>query len=260
MNAVTQARDAAIGVVLNATRIVRWYSKDSGWVNGNCLTIPSLEFGNFLREVIEAERKVNAIAPQLIEAKRDDQVIRFGRVCECTAHHAAIRCARQVGTIIWLNLWVEGAELSTAIEPWPIDGLMGDRVVREFQERWQDIRNLLAKYELGDVQEVLVLIQLESTRALKLCEKQAPPKPQKPVVTLGDNPQIILNGEPIALNFDTAVWIKALIESGDWMSGAAFNKAHPELGGSVRKDRLVIPGSVAAWIESAPGKGSRWLT
>ena len=81
------------------------------------------------------------------------------------------------------------------------------------------------------------------------------------LVTLGDHPQIILDGLPaIALEYETAVWLKALIDCGDLMSGAKFNRQHPELGGNIRADRLKIPAGVKKHVDSQTGKGSRWLT
>lgn len=80
-------------------------------------------------------------------------------------------------------------------------------------------------------------------------------------VTLGDHPQIVLeDGNAIALKYDTAVWLKALIDCGDWMSGSEFNRQHPELGGNIRADRLEIPEVVKKHVDSQTGKGARWLT
>ena len=82
-----------------------------------------------------------------------------------------------------------------------------------------------------------------------------------PVVTLGDHPQIVIdNDNAIALDYEAAVYLKALIDCGDWMSGPKFNQKHPELGGNVRVDRLEIPAVVRKRVDSQTGKGSRWLT
>ena len=80
------------------------------------------------------------------------------------------------------------------------------------------------------------------------------------VVTLGDHPQIVIDGSAIALKYETAVYLKSLIDCGDWMSGPKFNQKHPELGGNVRVDRLEIPAVVRKRVDSQTGKGSRWLT
>lgn len=165
-----QARSAATVILVSACGIVRQYSQDKGWIQSpNCLTIPALEFGGFLRDVIDAERVVHAVADQLIDAKRDDRIVRFGDNCERTAHQVAVRFARQVGAAIWLNMWTDdnGLPMGTAFEPWPIDGLMSEQNAIEFQERWQDIRTALAGVNLGSVEEMLPLIQLETRRAIQ---------------------------------------------------------------------------------------------
>ncbi len=83
--------------------------------------------------------------------------------------------------------------------------------------------------------------------------------PIRTTVTLGNHPQIDLDGKTIALKYETAVWLKSLIDCRDWMSGPEFNRQHPELGGNVRADRLEIPAVVKEHVVCQTGKGSRWL-
>lgn len=203
MDELESAKRAAIHIIMEATSIVAKFSRDEGWIGRHGLSIPALKFGDFLRDVITTEGLVNAVSDQLLEAKRDDQLIRFGGMCECTAHEVATRFARMVGGVIWLNLWTElrphfrrpnrvtpprflrrvrchrqavDAVLKvfptgTAFEPWPIDGLTTQQQRREFQERWTGIRDDLAGINSGNAFEIIPLIKLEAKRAQSMLDE-----------------------------------------------------------------------------------------
>lgn len=89
-------------------------------------------------------------------------------------------------------------------------------------------------------------------------DQNGPPPPNKATVTLGEYPQITLDGNAIALTYETAVWVKALIAADDWISQREFNASHPEFVGKFRTRGLTIPDAVAARIKTE-SRGSRWL-
>lgn len=83
-----------------------------------------------------------------------------------------------------------------------------------------------------------------------------------PVVTLGDHPQIILGSggdeKTIPLKYETAVWLKALIDCGDWMSDPEFKKNHGSENDRPDRWRKDLPPEVLARVETIRSKGSRW--
>lgn len=168
---IENARSAATVILIRAVRIVQTYSDYERWNHPKRgLTIPALEFGDFLRDVIDAERTVNAVANELIDAKRDDRIVKFGSHFERTGHQVAIKFARQVGATIWQSLWIpdkDGVPTGTALEPWPIDGLMTGRHHSEFCHRWKDIRVSLSRISVTGTNELLPLILLESRRVIQ---------------------------------------------------------------------------------------------
>ena len=85
-----------------------------------------------------------------------------------------------------------------------------------------------------------------------------PPKQSIPVVTLGDNPQIVLDGNAVALKYDAAVWLKALIDCGDWMSGPEYRTKHGSENDRPDRWRKDLPPKVRDRIETDRRKGSRW--
>lgn len=163
-----EAAAAAIGIVSDAVFIVQNYSTDSWWIDDGYLTVPSSKFGHFLGQVCETDKMVHAVAAQLIDAKRDDQPVRFGCRVERTAHQVAVKFARRVGFLIYSNLWTDGPEgpTGTGLGGWPKNGLMSDEQLIEFQQRWRNIRDDLAKVELGNLDEIIAVIKLEAQRAV----------------------------------------------------------------------------------------------
>ncbi len=79
-----------------------------------------------------------------------------------------------------------------------------------------------------------------------------------PVVTLDDHPQIVLDGIPIALRDDAAVWLKALIDCGNWMSDREYKAKHGSENDRPDRWRKKLPPAVLARIETQKSKGSRW--
>lgn len=78
--------------------------------------------------------------------------------------------------------------------------------------------------------------------------------PVRPKITLGENPQIILGDHtPIALTFEQAEYLKALCDSGDWMSSSEFR-----IGSRPDRIRSGLPRDVLKHIETDRRKGSRW--
>ena len=91
--------------------------------------------------------------------------------------------------------------------------------------------NFLFDQQLADLSPCLRdLRELEgAVRAAMTASKQKPGKPRtikpkKPTVKLGKNPQILLDGNAIALTFEQARWLKALIDAGDWMSDSTYKR------------------------------------
>lgn len=82
----------------------------------------------------------------------------------------------------------------------------------------------------------------------------------KPVVVLGEHPQITIEGTPIALEHEHAVYINSLIEKSDWLSDAEFKKSHQEFGEHARPDRWRhrLPTTIKAHVETT-NRGSRWV-
>ncbi|MDP1797625.1 MAG: hypothetical protein Q8K78_09095 [Planctomycetaceae bacterium] len=166
--AIHAAKPTAVSIVIDAIHIATRYRHDDAWRMGNGLLIPALEFGDFLRNVIEAQGVVMPITRHIIETKRDEQPVQFGGIIDKTAHHVAIHFARQVGSAIWLNLWTKDEDAGikgTALAPWPIDGLMSDQQESEFIAQWEVIRDELAKIKIGSQQDIIARIQMEAIRA-----------------------------------------------------------------------------------------------
>ena len=82
------------------------------------------------------------------------------------------------------------------------------------------------------------------------------PQPIPPVVTLGTHPQVVLDGNSIALTYDQAHWLKALINTGDWMSDRAYNRVH-KLQPRPDRFRKKLPSEVLGHVETS-NMGSRW--
>ena len=81
----------------------------------------------------------------------------------------------------------------------------------------------------------------------------------KSIVTLGDHPQIVLeDGNPIALDYETAVWLKTLIDCGDWMSDPEYRVKHGSENDRPDRWRKKLPQVVLARIQTDRRKGSRW--
>ena len=78
------------------------------------------------------------------------------------------------------------------------------------------------------------------------------------LVTLGDHPQIVLDGKDIALKYDAAVYLKALIDCGDWMSDPEFKAKLGSENDRPDRWRKQLPPEVRARIETDIRKGSRW--
>ena len=78
------------------------------------------------------------------------------------------------------------------------------------------------------------------------------------VVTLGDHPQIVFDGNAIALKYETAVWLKTLIDCGDWMSDSEYKAKHGSENDRPERWRKQLPPEVLDRIETDRRKGSRW--
>ena len=78
------------------------------------------------------------------------------------------------------------------------------------------------------------------------------------LVTLGDHPQIVLDGNAIALKYEAAVWLKELIDCHDWMSDPEYKAKHGSENDRPDRRRKQLPSEVLARIETDTRKGSRW--
>ena len=89
----------------------------------------------------------------------------------------------------------------------------------------------------------------------------APAKPKKPTVVADSkrDSYISIGTDRVQIDYDHAVYLKALIETGDWLSDPEFRKSHPVYK-TDRQDRLrkKLPRAVAAHIETT-SRGSRWV-
>lgn len=161
------AKTAAINILRTSVSIVAKYRRQESWLSDGCLRIPALEFGNFLRDVIDSQTAVSAISGLLIESKLDMEPVTFGQFTDPTAHQVATTLARCVGSCIWLNLWTatDNGLSGTAFDRWPVDGLMDDRCTAEFTDNWPAIAEALSRIEIGDTQNVIARIRIESAVA-----------------------------------------------------------------------------------------------
>ncbi len=90
-------------------------------------------------------------------------------------------------------------------------------------------------------------------------DQNGPPPPNKLKVTTDDHPQIVLeDGNAIALKYDAAVYLEALIDFGDWMSDPEYKAKHGSENDRPERWRKQLPPEVLARIETDRRKGSRW--
>ena len=86
-------------------------------------------------------------------------------------------------------------------------------------------------------------------------------KPDKPnvVADAKSDSYISIGTDRIQIDYDHAVYLKALVETGDWLSDPEFRASHPDYE-TDRQDRWrkKLPRAVAAHIETT-SRGSRWV-
>ena len=90
---------------------------------------------------------------------------------------------------------------------------------------------------------------------------QAPPPQVDPrlQVILDDPPRAILDGIPYPVSRTAAIFLKALLDAnGAWVWTQEITSTFPEYEGSrVQRVKESLPPTIAALVESSPGKGSR---
>ena len=83
---------------------------------------------------------------------------------------------------------------------------------------------------------------------------------KKPVVTVGNDCQIVINGLAFALVFEQAQYLDTLIKRGDWMSKGDYDRILGN-GSDSRPDRIKngLPPDVKSHIRTEKSKGSKWI-
>ncbi len=102
-------------------------------------------------------------------------------------------------------------------------------------------------FDWTEFQPELLSLRDEASRRI------AHPVDTKPEVILGEHPQVTIDGVAIAITFEQAEYLKALIERGDWLSSAEFRTGS-------RPDRICkdLPSPISDRIETHPSRGKRW--